>query len=226
MKQRGSFSTVVACVVALVGTLVVSSAQASEAGKAVVRSIRGSAQYAEGGQWMPLKVGQVLKAGSTLRTANESQVDLFMDENGPVVRLVENTTLGVDKLNYDATGIDTVIETQLDLKSGRVLGIVKKMSHSSKYEIKTPNGVAGIRGTEYDVSATSVVRVISGSLVVVYVKSDGTVVTQVVNAGEMFVPSEGAVRPIPADPTLPSSITRCTATATVAKSPTLRSSFR
>jgi len=199
MKQRGSFSTVVACVVALVGTLVVSSAQASEAGKAVVRSIRGSAQYAEGGQWMPLKVGQVLKAGSTLRTANESQVDLFMDENGPVVRLVENTTLGLDKLNYDATGIDTVIETQLDLKSGRVLGIVKKMSHSSKYEIKTPNGVAGIRGTEYDVSATSVVRVISGSLVVVYVKSDGTVVTQVVNAGEMFVPSEGAVRPIPAD---------------------------
>ena len=199
MKQRGSFSMVAACVVALVGTLAVSSVHAAESGKAVVRSIRGSAQYAEGGQWMPLKVGQVLKAGSTVRTANESQVDLFMDQNGPVVRLVENTTLGVDKLNYDATGIDTVIETQLDLKSGRVLGIVKKMSHNSKYEIKTPNGVAGIRGTEYDVSATSVVRVVSGSLVVVYVKSDGTVVTQVVNAGEMFVPSEGAVRPIPAD---------------------------
>ncbi len=199
MKQRGSFSMVVACVVALVGTLAVASVRASESGKAVVRSIRGSAQYAEGGQWMPLKVGQVLKAGSAVRTANESQVDLFMDQNGPVVRLVENTTLGVDKLNYDATGIDTVIETQLDLKSGRVLGIVKKMSHNSKYEIKPPNGVAGIRGTEYDVSATSVVRVVSGSLVVVYVKSDGTVVTQVVNAGEMFVPSEGAVRPIPAD---------------------------
>ena len=190
---------VVACVVALVGASVVSSVQAAEAGKAVVRSIRGSAQYAEGGQWLPLKVGQLLKPGSSIRTANESQVDLFMDQNGPVVRLVENTTLGIDKLNYEVTGIDTVIETQLDLKSGRVLGIVKKLAHNSKYEIKTPNGVAGIRGTEYDVSATSVVRVISGSLVVVYVKSDGTVLTQVVNAGEMFVPSEGAVRTIPAD---------------------------
>ncbi len=199
MKQRGSFSMVVACVVALVGASVVSSVQAAEAGKAVVRSIRGSAQYAEGGQWLPLKVGQLLKPGSSIRTANESQVDLFMDQNGPVVRLVENTTLGIDKLNYEVTGIDTVIETQLDLKSGRVLGIVKKLAHNSKYEIKTPNGVAGIRGTEYDVSATSVVRVISGSLVVVYVKSDGTVLTQVVNAGEMFVPSEGAVRTIPAD---------------------------
>src|SRR6266566_9851153 len=199
MKQLGSFSKAVVGVVALIGALAGSSTQAGEMGKAVVRSIRGSAQYAEGGQWMPLKVGQVLKAGSTVRTANESQVDLFMDQNGPVVRLVENTTLGVDKLNYEATGIKTVIETQLDLKSGRILGIVKKMTHNSKYEIKTPNGVAGVRGTEFDVSATSVARVVSGSMVVVYVKSDGTVITQVLNAGEMFVPSEGAVRPLPPD---------------------------
>ena len=199
MKQRGSFSMAMACVVALMGAFVVSSVQAGDVGKAVVRTIRGSAQYAEGGNWLPLSVGQVLKPGSTIRTANESQVDLFMDQNGPVVRLAENTTLGVDKLNFEATGVDTVIETQLDLKSGRILGIVKKMAATSKYEIKTPNGVAGIRGTEYDITATSVVRVVSGSLVVVYVKSDGTVVTQVVNAGEMFVPSEGAVKPIPPD---------------------------
>jgi len=199
MKQRGSFSMAMACVVALMGAFVVSSVQAGDVGKAVVRTIRGSAQYAEGGNWLPLSVGQVLKPGSTIRTANESQVDLYMDQNGPVVRLAENTTLGVDRLNFEATGVDTVIETQLDLKSGRILGIVKKMAATSKYEIKTPNGVAGIRGTEYDITATSVVRVVSGSLVVVYVKSDGTVVTQVVNAGEMFVPSEGAVKPIPPD---------------------------
>jgi len=200
MKQRGLFSMVTACVVALVGAFVVSSVQAGEAGKAVVRSIRGSAQYAaEGGLWLPLKVGQVLNPGSTVRTANDSQVDLFMDQNGPIVRLVENTTLGIDKLNFEATGIDTIIETQLDLKSGRIVGIVTKMAATSKYEIKTPNGVAGIRGTEFDISATSVVRVVSGSLVVVYVKSDGTVVTRVVNAGEMFVPAEGEVKPMPPD---------------------------
>jgi len=199
MKQRGSFSTVTACVAALIVALMVSAAQAGEVGKAVVRSIRGQAQVMEGANWLPLKVGQTLRPGSTVRTANDSQVDLFMDQNGPVVRLTENTELGIDKLNFEATGVDTVIETQLDLKSGRILGIVKKMAATSKYEIKTPNGVAGIRGTEYDVSATGVVRVVSGSLVVVYVKSDGTVITQVVNAGEMFVPSEGAVKPIPAD---------------------------
>ena len=68
MKQRGSFSIVTACVVALVGAMVISSAQAGEAGKAVVRSIRGQAQYAEGGNWLQLKEGQILKPGSTVRT--------------------------------------------------------------------------------------------------------------------------------------------------------------
>jgi len=200
MKKNGRFSMVMACVVAAVGAWVASSVQAAEAGKAVVRSIRGQAQYQEaGGQWLPLKVGQVLKAGSTVRTANDSHADLFMDQNGPVVRLVENTTLGLDKLNYTATGVETIIETQLDLKSGRIIGIVRKMADQSKYEIKTPNGVAGIRGTEYDITATSVLRVVSGSMVMVYVKTDGTVITQVVNSNEMFVPSDGTVKLIPAD---------------------------
>jgi hypothetical protein len=200
MKKHGRFSLMVSCAVAVLGAVIVSSAQAAEMGKAVVRSIRGHAQYQEaGGQWLELKVGQILKPGSAVRTANDSHADLFMDQNGPVVRLVENTTLGLDKLNYTATGVDTIIETQLDLRSGRIVGIVRKMASESKYEIKTPNGVAGIRGTEYDITATSVLRVVSGSMVMVFVKNDGTVITQVVNSNEMFVPSDGTVKPIPSD---------------------------
>jgi FecR protein len=199
MKQIGSVSKAIAYVIAVASAVLVSSAQAVEVGKAVVRSVKGSAQYAEGANWLPLKVGQALKPGSVVRTANDSHVDLFMDENGPVVRLMENTTLGIDKLNYEVTGVDTIVETQLDLKSGRIVGIVKKLAATSKYEIKTPNGVAGIRGTEYVVAATGEVYVLSGSAVVVYVRGDGTVVTQVVNAGEMFDPSTGIVKPVPAD---------------------------
>jgi len=200
MKKHRRFSMVVACVAAVFGAWVITSVQAAEAGKAVVRTVQGKAQYLEsGGQWLELKVGQVLKAGSTVRTAADSHADLFMDQNGPMVRLVENTTLGLDKLSYTATGVDTIIETQLDLKSGRIIGIVRKMADQSKYEIKTPNGVAGIRGTEYDITATSVLRVVTGSMVMVYVKSDGSVITQVVNSNEMFVPSDGTVKLIPAD---------------------------
>jgi hypothetical protein len=165
----------------------------------VVRAIKGEAQYSEGATWLPLKTGQTLGAGNAVRTANGANVDLFLDENGPLVRLMENTTLGIDKLNFEKTGVDTVIETQLDLKSGRIFGVVKKLSASSKYEVKTPNGVAGIRGTQYQISATGEVQVLQGSVVVVNVRADGSVVTQVVNAGEMFVPSTGKVEKMPPD---------------------------
>jgi hypothetical protein len=200
MKERSSLTKIIASVATLVALLAVASAQAVEVGKAVVRSVKGQAQYAEGGgAWMALKVGQTLQPGTQVKTGNDSAVDLFMDQNGPMVRLLENTTLGIDKLCFTPTGADTVVETQLDLKSGRIVGIVKKLAATSKYEVKTPNGVAGIRGTEYSISASGDVQVVSGSIVVVYVKSDGAVVTQVVGEGEMFDAATGKVRAMSAD---------------------------
>jgi hypothetical protein len=107
------------------------------------------------------------------------------DQN--VVRVWENSALGIDKLTSMNTGADAVCETQLDLKAGRITGNVKKMSAASKYEVKLPNGVAGIRGTTYDISADGVVKVYVGSVVVATVDSKtGNVVTQVVSGGQQY----------------------------------------
>ena len=146
MKETSKLFRVVACVAVVVASM--AFAQAAQVGKAVVKKVTGAAEASEGGAWKALQIGQELRPGTVVRTANDSSVDLFLDQNGPLVRLVENTTLGIEKLNFENTGVDTVIETQLDLKSGRVVGIVKKLSVTSKYEIKTPNGVAGVRGTK------------------------------------------------------------------------------
>jgi hypothetical protein len=69
-----------------------------------------------------------------------------------IVRLWENTVFGVDKLTSQDTGANMVTDTQLDLKAGHILGAVKKMAPASRYEIKLPNGVAGIRGTVYEIN--------------------------------------------------------------------------
>jgi len=114
-----------------------------------------------------------------------------------VVRIMENSYLGVDKLLVEKTGADAVAETQLDLRAGQILGSVKKLSGSSKYEIKIPNGVAGIRGTTYLISSSGVVDVLSGSVVIAIVGPDGTVTTRVVTAGNRFDPANGKVEPIP-----------------------------
>jgi len=117
------------------------------------------------------------------------------DQN--IVRLWEDTILGIDKLTTMDTGADVVSETQLDLRRGRLFGQVKKMSAASKYEVKIPNGVAGIRGTIYEITAEGVVRVLVGSVVMAYVGADGTVVTQVVMGGQQFDSRSGQVTPIP-----------------------------
>ena len=197
MKETSKLVRVVACVAVLVGSMVLS--QAAQVGKAVVRQVRGAAEASEGGAWKALSGGEQLAPGTVIRTANDSSVDLFLDQNGPLVRLTENTTLGLEKLNFENTGVDTVIETQLDLKSGRLIGVVKKLSATSKYEIKTPNGVAGIRGTDYVIAADGTVRVAKGQIVVVYVKADGGVVTQVVNEGEKFNPATQKVEVMSAE---------------------------
>jgi len=119
-----------------------------------------------------------------------------VDQN--VVRLFENTVLGVDKITELKTGADTVTETQLDLKAGHILGTVKKMSANSKYEIKLPKGVAGIRGTWYDLTANALLKVMDGSVVLANVKDDGSVLTQVVNSNQQFDAATGKLTPLAA----------------------------
>ena len=139
--------------------------------KAIVRAVRnGAAEVTTDGKtWKPAKVGQQLGERSIVKTDPNATVDLFLGDNGPVVRLTKDTTMGIDRLDVESTGIEKVIETQLDLKNGKILGNVKKMAAASLYEVKTPVGVAGIRGTEYSISADGKVQVFTGTVVIVYI---------------------------------------------------------
>jgi hypothetical protein len=111
-----------------------------------------------------------------------------------VIRIWENTVLGIDKLTTQATGADEVTETQLDLKTGRISGTVKKMSAGSRYEVKLPNGVAGIRGTSYDLAAEGVVKVLAGSVALVWGTSQ---TAQLVTEGNQYDARTGQMTPIP-----------------------------
>jgi len=209
MKQIGSVTKrLIAYGVAIVAASLLAEVQAQsmKQGNAEVKAVRGTAKYSSGGGvWVPLKTGTVLRPGAVIQTGVDSYVDLFLKQNGPVVRVTAETTLGLDKLNYDGAGNDAVIETQLDLQSGRIIGNVKKLSSNSKYQIKLPNGVAGIRGTDYDISVrplgnnkwdirvTSVTGTLVGSVVV-----DGREVTGVAHDGQTWRPETG-VEPTPED---------------------------
>jgi len=113
------------------------------------------------------------------------------------VRITENTVLGIERLSITQTGAEKVTDTQLDLKAGRIIGIVKKMSTASKYEVRIPSGVAGIRGTIYSISADGVLSVLSGSVWLSFVGPDGNPVTTEVKAGQQFDGKTGQMSTIP-----------------------------
>jgi hypothetical protein len=211
----------VTCGVALAMVTNVSAGDAKERTAKIVR-IKGAARYSTGNNvWQPLKVGEALKAGSLIQTAKGSSVDISFEDaimplagkgGGPskshmnqflptieqdMVRLGEDTVISVDKLTVVPTGNDEIIETELDLRKGRVFGTTKKMSAGSQYRVKMPNGIAGIRGTIYTLSADGVVQVLVGSVVIAYTQPDGTVVTQVVNGGYQYDARSGQITPIP-----------------------------
>jgi hypothetical protein len=234
-KIQTLVGSLLACgvVMAMVSTL---AAQTPEQVTAKVVRIKGFARYTNGtNTWQPLKVGMILNAGVVVQTSRDqgAYVDLVFGQEDKhaalpaelsatpgsgggsgfepkatqnLVRLQRNTVLGLDKLTSLQTGADTITETQLDLKAGRITGMVKKMSAASKYEIKLPNGVAAIRGTIYDIAITPAgganttvgvqVTVLSGSVVFAFEKADGSVQTIVVELNQQGNSVTGVVVPL------------------------------
>lgn len=103
-----------------------------------------------------------------------------------VVRLLDDSYVVFDNLSAVDTGADRVTETMLDLKKGSIFGSVKKQAAASRFEIKIPNGVAGIRGTIFLISADGNVACLTGSVIAAYTGANGDVATQVVGAGQQF----------------------------------------
>lgn len=111
-----------------------------------------------------------------------------------VVRLTPNTTLGIDKLTVTDTGADTVSDTELNLKSGKIYASVKKLTGASQYLIKLPNGIAGVRGTMFSITAQGTVEVYESAgegVVLSLATPGGTTVTYLIAPGQYFDSANG-----------------------------------
>lgn len=107
-----------------------------------------------------------------------------------VIKMQPNTVLAVDKLTIANTGVDAVSDTELDLRQGTIFGNVKKLSASSQYLVKIPNGIAGVRGTTFIISANGDITVVQGSMVLSTVGPNGPV-TVVLGPGDQYDPATG-----------------------------------
>jgi hypothetical protein len=118
-----------------------------------------------------------------------------------VIRVTPNTVISIDKLTVTDTGADTVSDTELNLKQGKIYASVKKLTGASQYLIKIPNGIAGVRGTLFSISADGSISCFEsagGGVVLSTVMPDGSTKTFLVTPGQML-DSSGHALPIPAD---------------------------
>ena len=114
------------------------------------------------------------------------------DQNA--IRLTPNSTLAIDKLTIVDTGADTVSDTELDLKKGKIFASVRKLSGASQYIVKLPTGVAGVRGTMFSISADGAVACFEstgGGVILALTLANGITTTFVVGPGQLLDPATG-----------------------------------
>lgn len=115
-----------------------------------------------------------------------------------VIRVLDDSYLVFDNMSAKGEASSRVTETLLDLKKGSIFGSVKKQTAASRFEVKIPNGVAGIRGTIFLISASGKVSCLTGSVVAAFTGSSGGVATEVIVSGYSLDTNTGEKTPLAA----------------------------
>lgn len=147
-----------------------------------VQQTQGSVTYLANGS-RPARVGDRLTAtGQGIRTGSRSSAVLNVDDGIGVVRIAENTNLVVSSLSTQANGGKI---TEMNVTQGQARLQVRRFNNpGSRLEIKTPAGVAAVRGTEFGVTVSS----LSGKLGVA--TTSGAVAVSAQNQSVLVQPNQ------------------------------------
>lgn len=105
-----------------------------------------------GGNWTTANLGAVLKEGDSIRTGKDSIAILNVEGmETATVEVKPDSQVKLAELIQDKEA--KTQKTLLDLSLGEILIKVQKLhSPNSKFEVKTPTSIVGVRGTTFSVS--------------------------------------------------------------------------
>jgi hypothetical protein len=158
-------------VVALGAALLVASQTeaAAPAGAPKATFIKGDVQAGPtGGALAKVKRGQVIDAGSTLKTGDGARAELTFPD-GSVVRVGPSSELKLDGAAFD--GKTKQVKVEAEVVGGQAWAKVATLvGKDAQFKVKTQNAVAGVRGTVFRVNVekdeATVVKVYNGSVAV------------------------------------------------------------
>jgi hypothetical protein len=105
--------------------------------------------------WVPAAIGMTLTEGDTIKTKKGASLILSLEgAETATVEVGEESELLLREFTEDKAL--NMQKTLLDLALGEVLIRAEKLSPESKFEVKTPSSVAGVRGTKFAVKVEAV----------------------------------------------------------------------
>ena len=151
MKRLATFLSL-----AIIISLVSSFSYAAEDIKrtATIVEMQGKAQVkSQSGEWIGAEIGMVLSEGAVIKTEEGSTALVYLEggDEAASVEVKEKSELKLAQLF--TTAKEGSNKTLLDLALGEILITSKKLrSEKSKFEVKTPTSIVGVRGTTFSVS--------------------------------------------------------------------------
>lgn len=95
--------------------------------------------------WKPLADGNVVPQGATIKTGANSSA-MIKWAAGNVAKIPAFSRIKLDEVSKSESGAE---KSSLNIQQGKVFAHVKKLQTSdSKFELKTPTAVAGVRGSD------------------------------------------------------------------------------
>ena len=133
-------------------------AHAAFAFDATVKSVKGRVQAAAPGSkdFAPLREGQKLPVGSTVVCGSESEA-VIMTTPGAAIHVQENSRIILQFNEFsEAKGKIADRRTMVDLQDGTLSALISKNDpKTTRFEVRTPQGVAAARGTFFGVTVRS-----------------------------------------------------------------------
>jgi hypothetical protein len=165
MRAR-ALAAAAAAAVLLLGAAAVRAAGPVPAGK--VTFLAGQATRVHGEQREPLADGGQVFQGDVIETAKRTRLELTLSD-ASVLRLGPLARVDLDAAAFGASPDDRKVSAKL--RVGNVwANVTKALGGEARFEVKTENAVAGVRGTTFRVDASKdksvVVRVYSGTVAV------------------------------------------------------------
>lgn len=153
---------------------------AKKSGYAKIAELQGEVSMKRCGGDRTFKAvkGMKLVEGDTLYTAAKSSASVIFDNNSQVV-IGENSAVNLAEMrNLESKKSSTII----CLKKGSIFSKVKKkLTQKEKFQIRTSNAIAGVRGTEFyvnTVDGNTYVYVLKGKVELSSYYSDKKLMTQ------------------------------------------------